>query len=228
MQEPMEKPMQEPEERRARAQRAIEEGRHADLRALLREDPSLAEAGTDQGQPLVLLACYRHDQESLDALLGVGPTLDVHAAVAVGDLPRVRELLEEDPERLTAPAPDGFEPLHLACYFGAVEVVRELLERGAPADRPVDTPARLRPLHAAVAGGHAPIVEALLARGIDVDARQAGDFTPLMGAAAAGREDLVDLLLAAGAVPGLRADGRTAADLAEERGHPALAARLRG
>jgi ankyrin repeat protein len=52
--------------------------------------------------------------------------------------------------------------------------------------------------------------------------------TPLSCAAGRGRMDLVEVLLAAGADSGLRGhDGRTAADLAEQNGHAAIAAMLR-
>jgi ankyrin repeat protein len=48
-----------------------------------------------------------------------------------------------------------------------------------------------------------------------------------MGAAAAGRQDLVGLLLQHGADPSLQSeDGKTAADIAREHGHPDLAATL--
>jgi ankyrin repeat protein len=48
-------------------------------------------------------------------------------------------------------------------------------------------------------------------------------------AAATGDAALVDLLIARGADPHTAADdGRTPADFADERGHPALAERLRG
>jgi ankyrin repeat protein len=49
-----------------------------------------------------------------------------------------------------------------------------------------------------------------------------------MGAAAAGRDDIVQLLLDHGADPSLMSeDGKTAADVAREHRHSALAERLR-
>jgi ankyrin repeat protein len=49
-----------------------------------------------------------------------------------------------------------------------------------------------------------------------------------MGAAGAGRDDIADLLLARGADPLLVNDeGKSAATIAEEHGHAALALRLR-
>ena len=67
-------------------------------------------------------------------------------------------------------------------------------------------------------------VRAVLTGRPDVNARQQLGYTPLMGAAAAGDPEMVDLLLAAGADPTLVSeDGKTAADVANEHGHPAVA-----
>ncbi len=215
-------------EKRDAAQKALEQGRHEDLRALLTEEPALAQSRAEQGLSLVMLASYRQDPVALEILLAAEPDLDVHEAAAVGDLERLCVLLEEDSSRATVPAADGFQPLHLAAYFGAEQVARELVSRGAPTDEPVATPAKLRPLHSAVAGGHLGIVELLLAARVTVDARQAGDFTPLMAAAVGGWSEILERLLTAGADPSLEAEGKTAADLAREHGHADLATRLDG
>ena len=82
----------------------------------------------------------------------------------------------------------------------------------------------VQPLHAAVAARNIAIVQLLLDRGADPNARQQVGYTPLMGAAGAGRDDLVSLLLARGADPGLVSeDGKTAAGVALEHGHHAMA-----
>lgn len=85
-------------------------------------------------------------------------------------------------------------------------------------------------------GNQIEIVKQLLAKGVDVDARK-NNFanTPLMYAANGGYEEIVDLLLANGADPkeerkvGQR-DGtfaiKTAAVIANEKGHSALANKL--
>jgi ankyrin repeat protein len=84
------------------------------------------------------------------------------------------------------------------------------------------------PLHSACAGNHDEVVAVLIAAGADVNARQAGGYTPLQGAAQNGADVTVDRLLAAGADRGARNDaGETAADVAAAAGHAELAARLR-
>jgi ankyrin repeat protein len=67
----------------------------------------------------------------------------------------------------------------------------------------------------------------LLAQGADVNAVQAGGFTPLFSVAAANRRDLAELLLAHGAHAQSQSErGKTAAEFARERGHTKLAALL--
>jgi ankyrin repeat protein len=85
-----------------------------------------------------------------------------------------------------------------------------------------------QPLHACIALGRNPeTVRLLLAHGADVNATQAGGYTPLHQAAAAGLEEMTQMLLAAGANPEARCDqGKTPADYARERGHSAVLALL--
>jgi ankyrin repeat protein len=87
---------------------------------------------------------------------------------------------------------------------------------------------KVAPIHAAVSNGDLEIVRMILERGADVNARQQNDYTALHGAAGAGRMDLVELLLAHGADPSaVTDDGKTPADVAQERGQAATASRLR-
>ena len=90
-------------------------------------------------------------------------------------------------------------------------------------------PMRVAPLHSAVSSRCLDVVRLLLARGASPDAQQQSGFTALMAAGVLGDEVLADMLLARGARLDLKHDdGRTAADMAAEKGHTALAARLRG
>ena len=67
----------------------------------------------------------------------------------------------------------------------------------------------------------------LLDHGAEVNATQAGGYTPLHQAAAAGLTEMAQLLLKAGANPAARCDqGKTPADYARERGHEAVLAFL--
>ena len=51
----------------------------------------------------------------------------------MGDTRRVAELLDRDPQLLSAQSGDGFSPLGLAAFFGNGETVKLLLSRGADA-----------------------------------------------------------------------------------------------
>ena len=207
---------------------AVESGDEARVRSLVGARPELASARDDAGLPVVLAARYRNQLGMVEALLAAGPELDVFAASAVGRTERLVRILDDDPGAIDAVAGDGFRPLQLAAFFGQSEAVRLLVERGAPVDAVSGNDAGLRALHSAVAGRHGEIVALLLDAGADPGPRQAGGFTPLMGAALHGDEMIVAALLAAGADVTARSDdGRDAPAMAEEGGHPELAARLR-
>jgi ankyrin repeat protein len=73
------------------------------------------------------------------------------------------------------------------------------------------------------------VVSMLLGVGADPNVVQQRGFTPLMAAALHGDGELTDLLLACGADSRMASDdGRTAADMAHDAGHPNLGARIRG
>jgi ankyrin repeat protein len=168
------------------------------------------------GRPDVALAIGRHRR-----------SLDVFEAAALGDVPRLAALLDADPARADAVAPDGYRPLGLAAYFGRSEAARLLVERRADVTLPSGNSARVTPLHSAAAAGHFEIAKLLLEKGAPVDTRQQGGFTPLMSAALRGDVELAELLIEHGADLALRDDtGRSAADHAAAAGHAALAEKL--
>ena len=151
----------------------------------------------------------------MEPILAAGPELDVFDAAAVGDVDRLRTLLDDDPELVNDVASDGFTPLHLASYFGQPKVVELLLARSANPDAIATSGSELRVLNSAAAGGHHSIAHLLLDHGAEVDPRQTGGFTPLHEAAHKGDVVMVHLLLERGADPGATTDdGHTAADLA--------------
>lgn len=207
---------------------AIEAGDLNELRTLLAEDPARASARNEQGLSAVLAATYRRRFDLVEALLALCPELDVFEAAAVGDAARLTALLDSEPALANAFAPDGFTPLSLAAYFGRPEAVRLLLERAADVAATARNSMGVQPLHAAVAGRNFEAVSLLVAAGAEVNATQHGGWTPLMQAAAHGDLEIVDVLVAAGADPALATDeGKTAAALAEDNGHEALAGQLR-
>jgi uncharacterized protein len=153
----------------------------------------------------ILQALYRGDRAEAERLRGEAAELDVFDAAALGDLDRLRELLEADSEAVGGWSSDGFTPLHYAAYFDGPDAVRLLVERGADLEAPSrneEFAQEARPLHSAVAAGRSDVAEALLEAGADANVRQRGGFTPLLGAEQAGDLDLAELLVRHGAVAG--------------------------
>ena len=198
------------------------------VRALLREDPSLAACRLPDGGTPALLAIYYGAADVLEALVARGVKLDVFEASAAGDTARVRLLVDADPTLVSQRSHDGWTSLHLAAHFGHVETMRILIERGADVHARSSNEMSNTPLHAAAAGGRVEAVAELLGRRADPDARQHGGWTALHAAAQSGRIELARLLLDRGADASARTeDGITPLDLAEEKDRPDVATLLR-
>jgi ankyrin repeat protein len=110
--------------------------------------------------------------EVLDHLRSRGAYVDICTAACIGDLERVRELLDEDPspasrvsEYVTYDIGSG-APLKNAAARGHLEVVKLLLERGADPDLPEEGIApHGHALFSAVSNGHHEIARLLLEHG---------------------------------------------------------------
>src|SRR6476661_8997462 len=150
----------------------------------------------------LLDALYRGQAERVDELLAAEPQLTVHEAAALGRPDRLRELLDEEPDRANEFGDDGFHPLGLACFFGHVDAARLLLERGA------DVNARSRNEHIQTAAIHAAaaaegkdeqvryeLVELALDHGADPDLPQGGGFRAIDAARQNGDRRVEQLLL---------------------------------
>jgi ankyrin repeat protein len=197
------------------------------VRALLREDRSLAAARDGNGLPVLLLALFHQQREAADALLDAEPELGILEAAAAGRADRVRELLDADPDAIRQRTPEGFTALGLAAFLGGPEPVRLLLERGADPDDDADNPFGVRPVHAASAAHDHETMRLLLEAGADPNQRQQGGFVPLHEAAHSDDVEMARLLLAHGADPALAADdGRDARRIAADDGSTGVAALL--
>jgi uncharacterized protein len=204
---------------------AVEAGDAERVRALLAEDPTLADTRRD-GSSLLLMARYQNNRAVTDALRSAGRPLDVFEAATFDDADRLRELLAADPSLATAWSPDGFTALHLSAFFGGADGARQLLDAGADPDVYSRNDFQVAPIHSAAAGRES-VARVLVAHGAKVNVAQRHGWTPLQEAAQNGHADLLEDLLAAGADPSATNDtGITAIDLARKAGHQAIVERL--
>ncbi|MBL9134976.1 MAG: ankyrin repeat domain-containing protein [Verrucomicrobiales bacterium] len=139
-------------------------------------------------------------------LVSRGATVDLGMACATGNLPRVRELLDQDPSLVNRVSDyNGYylgcgAPIKNAAAGGHLEIVRFLLERGADPNLPEEGIAPDgQAVYAAAAKGHYEIVELLLAHGGRPNAEVESSADTLSRALANGDRRMVELLCAHGA-----------------------------
>jgi ankyrin repeat protein len=200
---------------------AIRGGDASRVAAILDADPSLLDG------PGLMQSLYRGRTDLVRLFLDRGHRTTFCEAAALGDVARLRELLDADPSLLDAFGDDGFNALGLSIFFRHPEVARLLIERGADVVAPARNAMKVAPVHAAATQGDRELMQLLLERGADPNARQQMDYTPLHGSAARGDHETARLLVERGADARAQAsDGKTPADVARERGFNELAAWL--
>ncbi|MGZ8798120.1 MAG: ankyrin repeat domain-containing protein [Thermoanaerobaculia bacterium] len=198
---------------------AIRRGDAAAVKSVVEGDPSQASARENKVSA-ILTALYHGRNDIAQLLVDHGASLDFHEACAMGDLVRVRTMLEATPSQLDAKSADGYPAVGLAIFFNHPEVARFLIERGADVNAAADNQQRVAPLHAAAAVSDRDTMKLLLERGADPNARQQMDYTALHGAASRGDVEMARMLLAHGADAAARSsDGMTVAEFALKYKH---------
>jgi len=193
---------------------AVRAGRVDEVRALLDADPTLLWQPGPDGASAALTALYAGHPMLADELAARAGELSVFEAAAFDDTERLADLIRADVGVVTQWSADGWQPLHLAAYFGRAEAARMLLDADAPVAERSRNELAVQPLHSATAGRHAELVWLLIASDAPVDVRQRGGWTPLHAAAANADLESIRALRAVGADPdAVTDDGRTPADL---------------
>ncbi|ADO57894.1 ankyrin repeat domain-containing protein [Paenibacillus polymyxa] len=117
---------------------------------------------------------------------------DIRGAIKSGQLDRLRDLLEKEPEMLTWMTPFGTW-LHVAAAYGHLEIIKYLISAG------IDTNAQggtfsTNALERAATKGHLNIAEYLINQNVEIDTSEP-DRNPLFAAIYGGHFEIVKLLV---------------------------------
>jgi len=179
--------------------KAISDNDLTRFRHLVEAFPNRADRKNEQGVSPILFAIYYGRPEYAKELVVAGASVGIHEAAALGDLEKVREILDKDPKKVNSFSEDGFQPLGLAAFFSHAEVGAYLLGHGAEPETPSRNDQRVTPLHSATASGSYRIVCELIKKGADVNARQQGGYTALHAAIQNKHFDIIKVLIDNGA-----------------------------
>ncbi len=210
---------------------AIAGGQKSKVIGLLKRDPSLFQSLTEEGITPVLFSIYYGKLDLSKEIFQISPNRNLFEAAALGDLEETKKRIVEFPEEINSLSKDGWSALHLASYFGHLEIVRALIDAGA--DLSLTSKSKMSfgntALHSAIATGKREVVELLLDKGADVNAIQdPGKITPLhIAASRPGSIEIIQILLKKGAdKTKLSEEEQTPYAIALEKGNEAEAREL--
>lgn len=153
---------------------------------------------------------------------GVARAADVHGMVVKGDVAALKQALATDPSALKWRGPAGDSLLHVAAYYGRLDMMRYLLARGIDANTR-STRTGSTPLASAARAGQTKAAALLISGGAKVDAASRQAYTPLHNAAMAGHTEVAELLLGKGAhVNASTSAGETPLHVAATAGQSAM------
>src|SRR5262245_19678290 len=131
---------------------AAANGDRARVASLLDSDPTLLTATTLLGSGAVHAAHYAGHGNVVEMLVARGFLIDAFVEAELDRAPELRARLDKRPELAREFSTAGSTALHRACYWGAIDSARLLLDRGADVNAVTrDSFLQIRPLGCAVA-----------------------------------------------------------------------------
>jgi len=124
----------------------------------------------------------------------------IHKAAYKGDLKKVKEIIDRDPNQINVQDAQGFTPLHLASGKGHIEIVEFLLNHGADIELEIfngETPLMLAAQYARY--GQYETIKTLLEHGAKVNHKDQHGRTALHDAAMYSGKEIMNLLISYGA-----------------------------
>jgi len=198
------------------------------LREIVDTQQELAGARDESGNSPLLISAYYGRSAMIRVILDQGVQPNLFEACAAGLAGDAKRLLAENPKLVLERSHDGWTPLHLASFFGHLELVKILLDARAPMLSISNNNEANLPINAAAAGRRNAVVRLLVENGCPPDARASErGYTALHLAANNGNVELIEFLLQSGADRTLKTGtGETPFDLAIKQGHNAAAESL--
>ena len=134
---------------------------------------------------------------------------EIHDACALGNIDKVKAILDNRPELANSSDSYGRRPLHYAAQRGHKEIVSLLLDYKADVnvkatERSAAGIVNWTPLHLAAERGRVDVCGVLLDRGADIEAKDVWDRTPLFLAVLEDQMDVIELLVSRKADVNLR------------------------
>jgi ankyrin repeat protein len=195
-------------------------GASADLQKLFLSKGAVANVKDGDGNTPIFMAAKAGITANVDALLGVGLTLDIaneegntplHVAVIANQKEMVEHLITKKMNIQIANRV-GNTALHVAAGAGNLELTKILLAAGLDPSEP--NVLKYLPLHLAAQHGDTAVIAFLLTKENNPNPKGANNVTPLHLAAQKGNLLAVEALLHFGADPNaMTADGKLAANL---------------
>lgn len=149
-----------------------------------------AKKGTNYPQVVALLMSHNADCNAKNS----SEETPLHRVIIGGDFNSFQEIMKYEDIDVKSPRTDGFTPLHCATKRDNVEIIKQLLSRGA--DCNAKSELNDTPLHLAVTKGNLSCCEELLkCADLKVNEKNKNQEAPLHLAAKMGRGDICNLIL---------------------------------